>query len=542
GSAGSQGGGERGLLTGTAAAAPAPAAGSRAPGAAGAPAQPFPAAPARHQEAAYSGTAGSAAPGLPRGIPGSHGHASRAWAPGEDDARLLRLCRLAGASGCLQPALSAQVLLAALWLAASGERSWALQDGTVPGRPRGPASPSPQPPRPGRRAARASCPAGMRWSEAGRRCCAECPAGTFLRSPCMSHSNDSVCEPCPAGTFHSQPNTAPECQACYECDHQAFQSVLRNCSATSNVVCSCEPGRFRHCIDERCSEFTCHECRPCTGRLIQRPCSATQDTQCGSCKPDFYAEGGECWPCHLRPVEKCGEECKRACKDRQGLGLEYLLLGLAGPLFLGALAIYHKRQRLRLRQDASAPGPLPGPAPGPAPGDAVGGCCGGHSSLPAPAPAPAGEAAPWSQVPPAAAARSHPESQALLRCCPLDRDAHAAPCQPSAPPAPAGIPSPGSPPHGPAAGPPLQGSRLYAVIDAVPLRRWKEFVRVLGLPDTEIEVVEVEFTHVRDQQYEMLKRWCQQTSASLDPVFAALKRMELAGCAEALRLRLQDCP
>ncbi|XP_025941217.1 tumor necrosis factor receptor superfamily member 25 [Apteryx rowi] len=318
----------------------------------------------------------------------------------------------------------------------------------------------------------------MRWSEAGHRCCAECPAGTFLRSPCMSHSNDSVCEPCPAGTFHSQPNTAPECQACYECDHQAFQSVLRNCSATSNVVCSCEPGRFRHCIDERCSEFACHECRPCTGRLIQRPCSATQDTQCGSCKPDFYAEGGECRPCHLRPVEKCGEECKRACKDRQGLGLEYLLLGLAGPLFLGALAIYHKRQRLRLRQDASAPGPLPSPAPGPAPGDAVGGCCGG----------------------------------------------------------------PGSPPHGPAVGPPLQGSRLYAVIDAVPLRRWKEFVRVLGLPDTEIEVVEVEFAHVRDQQYEMLKRWCQQTSASLDPVFAALKRMELAGCAEALRLRLQDCP
>uniref|UniRef100_A0A8B9S5N4 Pleckstrin homology and RhoGEF domain containing G5 n=1 Tax=Apteryx owenii TaxID=8824 RepID=A0A8B9S5N4_APTOW len=142
--------------------------------------------PARRQEAAYSGTAGSAAPGLPRGIPSSRRHASRAWAPGEDDARLLRLCRLAGAGGRLQPALSAQVLLAALWLAASGERSWALQDGAVPGWPRGPASPSPQPPRPGRRTARASCPAGMHWSKTGHRCCAECPAGESCARRCAA--------------------------------------------------------------------------------------------------------------------------------------------------------------------------------------------------------------------------------------------------------------------------------------------------------------------------------------------------------------------
>ncbi|NWI11904.1 TNR25 factor, partial [Crypturellus soui] len=88
----------------------------------------------------------------------------------------------------------------------------------------------------------------------------------------------------------------------------------------------------------------------------------------------------------------------------------------------------------------------------------------------------------------------------------------------------------------------LQGGQLYAVIDAVPLRRWKEFMRVLGLRDTDIEVVELEFAHVRDQQYEMLKRWGQQSSASLGRVFAALERMELEGCAQALRLRLHDCP
>lgn len=95
-------------------------------------------------------------------------------------------------------------------------------------------------------------------------------------------------------------------------------------------------------------------------------------------------------------------------------------------------------------------------------------------------------------------------------------------------------------PSGPPRGSVLQpGSQLYDIIDAVPVRRWKEFMRVLELRDAEIEVVEMEFTHVRDQQYEMLKRWCQQRHATLNAVIHALERMELSGCAEELRHRLQ---
>ncbi|KAK2526908.1 Tnfrsf25 [Columba livia] len=215
--------------------------------------------------------------------------------------------------------------------------------------------------------------------------------GTFLRSSCSSRGNDSDCAPCPTGTFRAQPNTFRECQACYECDRHgelvlchmvlrcamqrlccaahhlspaAFQSVLSNCSATSNIACGCEPGRFRDCLDEHCS-------------------TQLQDTLCGTCKPDFYAEGGECRPCH---------------------------------------------------------------------------------------------------------------------------------------------------------------TQLYAVIDAVPVRRWKEFMRVLELREAEIELVELEVAHIRDQQYEMLKRWCQQTSATLDRIFAALEHMDLGGCAEALRRSLPAGP
>lgn len=108
--------------------------------------------------------------------------------------------------------------------------------------------------------------------------------------------------------------------------------------------------------------------------------------------------------------------------------------------------------------------------------------------------------------------------------------------------------SPGPPPLSPAppagsAAATLQlGPQLYDVVDAVPARRWKEFVRTLGLREAEIEAVEVEVGRFRDQQYEMLKRWRQQQPAGLGAIYAALERMGLDGCAEDLRSRLQRGP
>ncbi|NWW94492.1 TNR25 factor, partial [Rhynochetos jubatus] len=402
-----------------------------------------------------------------------------------------------------RPSPCPQVILAALWLASSESQSPGGRDRAgqrVLVRP---------PTRLRRHATRPTCPAGMTWVKGAQQCCTPCPAGTFLLTPCSSRGNDSVCAACPAGTFHAKPNTLLKCQACYECDHQVFQSVLSNCSATSNVACGCEPGRFRHCLNNPCSEFICQQCQPCTGRLIQRPCSEAQDAVCGSCKPDFYAEGGECRPCHASAPETCSKECQRVCGGSgRGLGLEYVLLALTGPLFLGALAIYHKRKRLR--RGASAGSPLPAVEVATIAAEAV-------ATPSCQVSAQVWDGPCWTRRTerPASTARQNPEHQALLR---------GGEGQPSAPPEPRGAL--------------LQGSQLYAVINAVPVRRWKEFMRVLELREAEIELVELEVAHIRDQQYEMLKRWCQQTSATLDRVFAALERMELAGCAEALRRSL----
>ncbi|NWR65805.1 TNR25 factor, partial [Bucorvus abyssinicus] len=432
------------------------------------------------------------------------------------------------------PALSLpQVVLATLWLAAGESQPprcrdcAVLQGQWVLVRP---------PTRPRRHITRPPCPAGMNWIEGAHRCCTQCPAGescpasmawhstwhrpsshapchpavpagTFLSTPCTSEGNKSVCAPCPAGTFRTQPNTFTKCQACYECDRQAFQSVLSNCSATSNVACGCEPGHFRDCLDERCSDFSCRQCQPCTGRLIQRPCSEAQDTLCGSCKPDFYAEGGECRPCHMSTPETCSKECQRVCGSSSSpdSGLEYVLLALTGPLFLGALAIYHKRKRLR--HHVPADGPLPTV----------------QVATPTTMPQYQQNSLCWPQplsyqVPEDATSKVQQSSKHLLQHVPSSVAESSAPPEP----------------HGAL----LQGSQLYAIINVVPVRRWKEFMRVLELREAEIELVELEVAHIRDQQYEMLKRWCQQTSATLDRIFTALEHMELAGCAEELRRSL----
>ncbi|NXS58968.1 TNR25 factor, partial [Brachypteracias leptosomus] len=426
------------------------------------------------------------------------------------------------------PSPCLQVILAALWLGASEAQPPGSRDRAVP---QGQRVLVQLPTRPRRQVAK--CPSGMNWVHSARQCCVPCPAGMFLHHPCTSRGDDTVCTACPTGTFRTQPNTLAKCQACYECDRQgelavccatrccamqchathclsfaAFQRVLSNCSATSNVACGCESGHFRKCHNQHCSEFSCQLCQPCTGHLIQRPCSEAQDTICGGCQPDFYAEGSECRPCHTSTPETCGKECQRACgsSSKRASGLEYILLALTGPLFLGALAIYHKRKRLQ--HDALASSSLPV----------------AHMDIPTPQcqvsaqrwDSPCGIQPCLSPL-----ARQSPEHQTLLRE------------QPGGTARPEGQAEPPEP-----CAALLQGSQLYAVINAVPVRRWKEFMRVLELREEEIDLVELEVAHIRDQQYEMLKRWCQQTTATLDRIFTALEHMELAGCAEALRRSL----
>ncbi|XP_042113277.1 tumor necrosis factor receptor superfamily member 25 isoform X6 [Ovis aries] len=332
-------------------------------------------------------------------------------------------------------------------------------------------------------------------------CCKGCPAGHYLKAPCTKPCGAATCLPCPQGTFLARENHyETRCARCQACDELAPQMALRNCSAVADTHCGCRPGWFRDCMVSQCRHGSPFRCRPCTDcgalhRHTQTPCSS-RDTHCGTCLPGFYEYGKSCVSCPTSTLGSCPEPCVAVCGWRQNdTAVEVLT-----PL-----------QTTHLSPLDSGPALLVPPSSSEkvCPVQLV-----GHS---------------WTSGSP-----QTQEAPCLEATWSWDQ-------LPSRAPGPPPPPSP-APPSGLAAATLQPGPQLYDVMDAVPARRWKEFVRTLGLREAEIEAVEVEVGRFRDQQYEMLKRWRQQQHAGLGAVYAALERMGLDGCAEDLRSRLQRGP
>ncbi|KAM9040002.1 tumor necrosis factor receptor superfamily member 25 isoform 2-T2 [Sarcophilus harrisii] len=346
------------------------------------------------------------------------------------------------------------------------------------------------------------------------------------------------CRSCPAGPAH--------------------QVVIRNCSITANTQCGCAPGWFPECAVNHCrsdSPFLCLQCQDCEvlHRHIQTPCSR-EDTVCGKCLPGFCQDlKNNCVtaPCPTPESEKklstasrlvpypppkpkstsihCGndsgshsEMCSGISSSKQGVWLQYFLVvppSLTVLLLLGwglfyiyrkswvpkPQVLYEAEMETLKRQWILNPS------------------LGSRASLPL---SRYNEACALQLV-----GTRGPSSPPLAREVSGPEDAW-----------PVLWGQPSSRGNGPGAGTLQPGPQLYEVMDAVPARRWKEFVRTLGLREAEIEAVEAEIGRFRDQQYEMLKRWRQQQPAGLGAVYAALERMGLEGCAEDLRSRLQRGP
>ncbi|XP_027626451.1 tumor necrosis factor receptor superfamily member 25 isoform X2 [Tupaia chinensis] len=410
----------------------------------------------------------------------------------------------------------------------------------------------------------------------GQFCCRGCPAGFYLQAPCTKPCGASICLPCPQGTFLAKENHhKTRCARCQACDEQAIsklppfwggsisvsglslspfsgdlpwhsvavsdpdhlctchlpaplpasQVALENCSAVADTDCGCEPGWFVECLVSQCIDSSPFECLPCLDcgalhRHTQRPCSGRDTSHCGTCLPGFYEHGEDCVICPTSTLGSCPEPCAALCGWRQMFWVQVLLAGLAVPLLLGATLTYAYRRcrppKPRVPDKARREILISPQATHSPPSNSV------HTVL---MPASSSEKVCTVQLvgnswmPSSPQTQETPYSPAMCSWEPMPSRALGsltAVLQP--------------------------GPQLYDVVDAVPVRRWKEFVRTLGLREAEIEAVEVEISRFRDQQYEMLKRWRQQQPAGLGAVYAALERMGLDGCAEDLRSRLQRGP
>ncbi|XP_075802593.1 tumor necrosis factor receptor superfamily member 25 isoform X2 [Microtus pennsylvanicus] len=342
----------------------------------------------------------------------------------------------------------------------------------------------------------------------GRFCCRGCPKGHYMMAPCTEPCGNSTCLPCPQGTFLTRGNHfKTDCTRCQACDEGAFQVTLENCSAVSDTRCGCQSGRHV-CSTEPCGESSPLSCLPCSD------CTA----------PPTLGIFAESVPMPTQqPVP--------------GSGVVVWVQVLLGTSFLlGATLIcsYCRRQPCKpvVPADTTEMETLTSPQTiHPSASDSA------HTVL-----APQGSTGKVCTTVQLVGNSWTPGlSQTQEMACnqvpqPWNQSPNRTLGLPLAPPL-----SPAPPAGSPAAM--LQpGPQLYDVMDAVPARRWKEFVRTLGLREAEIEAVEVEICRFRDQQYEMLKRWRQQQPAGLGAIYAALERMGLEGCAEDLRSRLQHGP
>uniref|UniRef100_A0A8C2V786 TNF receptor superfamily member 25 n=1 Tax=Chinchilla lanigera TaxID=34839 RepID=A0A8C2V786_CHILA len=327
-------------------------------------------------------------------------------------------------------------------------------------------------------------------------CCRGCPMGHYLKARCTEHCGDSTCLPCPRGTFLARENHYnAHCTRCQACDEEAFQVALENCSAVADTRCGCAPGWLVDCSVKPCMANSPFRCLQWLGlATTQHPLAPlsvfwVQVLVAGLLVPFLLGVTFVYlyWRCQSHklvvPVDKAGTEALTPPQSSHLSPLDSTHALLAPPGNNGKVCT------AQLVGSGWTPGSPQAPEVP---------CQHVPQS--------------WDQLP----------SQAL-----------------GSPPAPPLSPAP---PAGSPAAVLQPGPQLYDVMDAVPARRWKEFVRTLGLREAEIEAVEVEIGRFRDQQYEMLKRWRQQQPAGLGAVYAALERMGLDGCAEDLRLRLQRGP
>ncbi|XP_020376660.1 tumor necrosis factor receptor superfamily member 25-like [Rhincodon typus] len=358
----------------------------------------------------------------------------------------------------------------------------------------------------GKRSAEA-CPNNLYPDAKTSLCCKKCPAGSYVTSSCVKNGEMPVCKRCPKDTYLAFENYNSKCQSCTLCDKE-FQIVLRNCSADNNTVCGCQPHQFKQCHHVNCLSFYCQNCSKCNNRHITKICLNNSDAQCGQCLPGFYEHGNQCKACtEAQCKNDSSANCSRCTTPEPPLahtGLKsVLILAIVGCLFILLVML----QFLRLKFQRESPDKLEILTV--TASEEVKTIKNEDKNIPFEIPD--GKSDIIVEV----------MTQPLANCNIYGTSPQQTLVQPET-----------------QAAMTLDGKTLYEVINVVPVRRWKELMRLLELRDCDIERIEMDVAQSRDQQYEMLRQWSQQQASSMESVYQALESMNLSGIVEELQNKL----
>lgn len=379
-------------------------------------------------------------------------------------------------------------------------------------------------------------------------CCTKCHKGTHLVNDCPGPGQETVCKECEKGTFTQSQNYLNHCLSCKICRKEWSQVELSPCRADKDTECGCRKNQFQSPISNS-KHFKCRNCSLCFNGTVTIPCKEKQDTVC-HCHVGFYLdEKNECVPCSRC---KNNRECMKMCLPEPvanprepGTAVLLPLVILLGLcllffIFISLMCRYPgwKPQVYSHICGNSAPvkeaevernkplTPTPGPALNPA----------SHfSSAPGFSPVPS--------TPNTSSPILYPSNWPNFKVVPPVREV--VPTQRAdlyesltSVPVPNPIQKWEDYPH-PQRPDLADPATLYTVVDNVSPFRWKEFMRLLGLGEHEIQRLEMQHgSCLREAQYSMLEAWRQRTprhKATLDVLYSVLCDMNLKGCAENIR-------
>ncbi|XP_035248350.1 tumor necrosis factor receptor superfamily member 10B-like [Anguilla anguilla] len=108
------------------------------------------------------------------------------------------------------------------------------------------------------------------------RCCNNCEAGTYVKTPCEKASEVGVCAPCEPRTYTEHATGMDRCLTCTPCHRD--QEEIVPCTATQNAQCQCKRGSFCE-MDKPCE--VCKKCAKCKEdeEKVQN-CTRTLNTVC----------------------------------------------------------------------------------------------------------------------------------------------------------------------------------------------------------------------------------------------------------------------